>query len=62
MPIRKGMKLKKNLLPKHSSCGHVGLPDTETTTPNKTSKIAGSFSRLNKELGSSFIKIKPGRM
>lgn len=37
-------------------------PETETTTPKKTRKIAGSFSRLNKELGSSFIKIKPGKM
>jgi hypothetical protein len=34
----------------------------ETTTPKKTRKIAGSFSRLNMELGSSLRKIKPGRM
>lgn len=34
----------------------------ETTTPKKTRKIAGSFSRLNKELGSSFMKINPGKM
>jgi hypothetical protein len=38
------------------------LPEIETIRPNATRQIAGSFSRLNSECGSSFMKIKPGKM
>lgn len=41
---------------------HGNVPEMETTTPKKTRKIAGNFSRLNKELGSSFMNINPGKM
>lgn len=44
---------------KHS---YEHIPETETTTPKKTRKMAGSFSRLNKEEGSSFMNIKPGKI
>lgn len=38
------------------------LPDIETIRPKITNAIAGSFSRLNNECGSSLMKIKPGKI
>lgn len=38
------------------------LPDIETIRPKITNAIAGSFSLLNNECGSSLMKIKPGKI
>lgn len=37
-------------------------PDIETISPKITNAIAGSFSRLNNECGSSLMNIKPGKI